>query len=1093
MLELKNNTEKYKLSSKELNIEILKSGDIFKIYKNDIQINLFKGNLLDGAINNIYLRRKKGNTYNYSKLIGVDSPSSFLVLEDKVVYKGETFGINYQVILKLLNNIWYYNVKLDKGTNDDLFDIIFVQDIGVAPSGMIQSSEAYTGQYVDHNVFSNENKTTILFRQNQGVPNLVQIGSFNNITSYATDGFQFYGLTYKETNIPESLLKEKLVSQNYQYEFPLAALQTEPFKLDSSKEFTFYGMYVENYEEIRKEPFEINNITFDNEVSGKYLKFENKIEIGKPLVGLSGNDEHLVNSYNDVRHIEKDGSKLLSFFAGKNKHIVTKAKELLVERPHGQVLIHGDILNASESVMATTGHMYGVFSSHIVLGNTNFHKLTGDVRNKLNVQKISGQRIYLEINNKYHLLTMPSYFEINTNNLKWIYILENDVIEVNYLTSINKLGQRLSFKSKNNIKYNLIVTQQIIMGERENTHEIDFLVKDNEVLITTLKNQMVLDAYPNLKYKYISSGNVEVLDDKLFFGKDSGEGLLIFKYQKTNNFFIDVFGTYEDEFDTNVNFEKEAVEKESLNFFKQLTPLKVVTNNENINSFNDLSIWYTQNALVHYSSPHGLEQFNGAAWGTRDVMQGPFELFITTQRYDLAKNIILRTFERQFDENGDFPQWFMFDNYYRIQAHDSHADIIVWPLKALADYLEVTGDVNILEQLVSYMSLKNNDFTKEKYNLIHHINKALDRIRSTEIKGIPLPAYGGGDWNDTLQPANHALTEKMVSTWTVALLYESLNKLFNVLPKKYETLIERIRIHKEDISKNYYKYLVKDDIPAGFTIFEDDKVRYLLHPDDKTTNLNYRLLSFNQSISSELADKSKINDYLKVMDKHLKHPDGMHLMDKAITYNGGKNTYFARAETAANFGREVGLNYIHAHLRYIESMAKIGDANRTLEGLIAINPINITKNVANALPRQSNTYFSSSDGDFLNRYDAQENFDKLRTGKVGVKAGWRLYSSGPGIYLNQVISNTFGIRNKQGDLVLDPVLNDEFNNSTLYYKFLGKDIIVKYLKSNKEKLVINDKEVDPNFIENKFKNNSILIKNEQINKLDQIIIEYHYI
>ena len=174
-------------------------------------------------------------------------------------------------------------------------------------------------------------------------------------------------------------------------------------------------------------------------------------------------------------------------------------------------------------------------------------------------------------------------------------------------------------------------------------------------------------------------------------------------------------------------------------------------------------------------------------------------------------------------------------------------------------------------------------------------------------------------------------------------------------------------------------------------------------------------------------------------------------------------------------------------------MAKIGDANRTLEGLIAINPINITKNVANALPRQSNTYFSSSDGDFLNRYDAQENFDKLRTGKVGVKAGWRLYSSGPGIYLNQVISNTFGIRNKQGDLVLDPVLNDEFNNSTLYYKFLGKDIIVKYLKSNKEKLVINDKEVDPNFIENKYKNNSILIKNEQINKLDQIIIEYHYI
>lgn len=1093
MLELKNNTQKYMLTSKDLNIEILKSGDIFKIYKNDIQINLFKGNLLDGAINNIYLRRKNDNSYTYSKLIGVDSPSKFLVLKDQVVYKGEALGVNYQVILKLLDNKWYYNVKLNKVSSSDLFDLIYVQDIGVAPSGMIQSSEAYTGQYVDHNVFINENDTTILFRQNQGMPNLVQIGSFNNINSYATDGFQFYGLTYKDTNIPESLLKDDLVSKNYQYEFPLAALQTNSFKLNSNQEFTFYGMYVENYEEIRKEPFEIKNIMFDNEAGGKYFKFENQIKIGNPIIGLDVNEEQLINNYKNVRHIEKKDNEVLSFFAEKSKHVVTKAKELLVERPHGQVLIHGDILNASENVMATTGHMYGVFSSHIVLGNTNFHKLTGDVRNKLNVQKISGQRIYLEIDNKYHLLTMPSYFEINPNNLKWVYIIENDVIEINYLTNINKLGQRLSFVSKNKVNYNLIVTQQIIMGERENAHEIDFKVAGNEVLVTAAKNQMILDAYPKLKYKYVSSNNAEILDDKLFFGEDSGEGLLIFKYKKTNNFFIDVFATYEDEFDTNVNFDQVEVEKDSLNFFKKLTPLKVVTKNENLDSFNDLSIWYTQNALVHYSSPHGLEQFNGAAWGTRDVMQGPFELFITTQRYDLARKTILRTFERQFDENGDFPQWFMFDKYYRIQAHDSHADIIVWPLKALADYLEVTGDFSILEELVPYMSLKNNDFTKEKYNLIDHINKALDRIRSTEIKGVPLPAYGGGDWNDTLQPANHALTEKMVSTWTVSLLYESLNKLFNVLPSKYETLVKRIATHKEDISKNYYKYLVKDDIPAGFTIFEEDKVRYLLHPDDKTTNLNYRLLSFNQSISSELSDKSKIKDYLLVMDKHLKHPDGMHLMDKAITYNGGKNTYFARAETAANFGREVGLNYIHAHLRYIESMAKIGDANRTLEGLIAINPINITKNVANALPRQSNTYFSSSDGDFLNRYDAQENFDKLRTGKVGVKAGWRLYSSGPGIYLNQMISNTFGIKNQQGNLVLDPVLNEEFNDTVVYYKFLGKDINVKYIKGNKEKLIINGKDIKPNYVENKYKNNSVLIKNEQINKLDNIIIEYHYI
>ncbi|MGV2787626.1 cellobiose phosphorylase, partial [Clostridium perfringens] len=40
---------------------------------------------------------------------------------------------------------------------------------------------------------------------------------------------------------------------------------------------------------------------------------------------------------------------------------------------------------------------------------------------------------------------------------------------------------------------------------------------------------------------------------------------------------------------------------------------------------NALAWWYTHNMLVHYSVPHGLEQYGGAAWGTRDVCQGPVE------------------------------------------------------------------------------------------------------------------------------------------------------------------------------------------------------------------------------------------------------------------------------------------------------------------------------------------------------------------------------------------------------------------------------------------------------------------------------------
>lgn len=46
----------------------------------------------------------------------------------------------------------------------------------------------------------------------------------------------------------------------------------------------------------------------------------------------------------------------------------------------------------------------------------------------------------------------------------------------------------------------------------------------------------------------------------------------------------------------------------------------------------------------------------------------------------------------------------------------------------------------------------------------------------------------------------------------------------------------------------------------------------------------------------------------------------------------------------------------------------------------------------------------------------------MRTGRVSVRGGWRIYSSGPGIYLRTVRSQLLGVRESFSDLVLDPVL-----------------------------------------------------------------------
>ena len=52
---IKNELKTYQIGNK-LKIDILPSGDIYKIHYEEYMINQLKGNLIDGMVSNIYLR-----------------------------------------------------------------------------------------------------------------------------------------------------------------------------------------------------------------------------------------------------------------------------------------------------------------------------------------------------------------------------------------------------------------------------------------------------------------------------------------------------------------------------------------------------------------------------------------------------------------------------------------------------------------------------------------------------------------------------------------------------------------------------------------------------------------------------------------------------------------------------------------------------------------------------------------------------------------------------------------------------------------------------------------------------------------------------
>jgi len=215
----------------------------------------------------------------------------------------------------------------------------------------------------------------------------------------------------------------------------------------------------------------------------------------------------------------------------------------------------------------------------------------------------------------------------------------------------------------------------------------------------------------------------------------------------------------------------------------------------------------------------------------------------------------------------------------------------------------------------------------------------------------------------------------------------------------------------EQIKADFNKYLIRDGVVAGYGLVEEDRsISLLLHPSDNKTNIQYSILPMNRGIISEIFTKEQAYHHQDLIEQHLKGPDGARLMNRPLKYKGGIQTLFQRAESSTFFGREIGLMYVHEHIRYAESQARTGRADAFLKELRQANPVAYRDIVPCGDIRQSNCYYSSSDVTFKNRYEADERYEEIKTGKITLKGGWRVYSSGPGIYIGLIVSRLLGLR-----------------------------------------------------------------------------------
>lgn len=1047
-----------------LRVECHENGTLGHLAFGDIVVNLFAGNALEAGPANLVLRRHDAMhaAVESTQLLGPRSPTCWRIDPEAGQLEGAGLwqGLRYRVALQLAAAApaWFWHVRVENaGTDPVRFDLLVLQDLALAPYAAVRLNEYYVSQYVDHTPLAHAERGTVLTaRQNQAVgtrhPWCV-IGSLNRCVAYATDALQVHGLASRAgAGLAVPGLVHGLPAARLQHEHSMAALQDAICELapGESSDLGWFGRLQADHPQATS-PSDLSLVDETLALpeaqppswptdSPTAAPASNLFATAPSLPALDlDRDEPALDALfgTERRHVERaaDG-RVLSFFHGEDRHVALRAKELTVLRPHGQVLRTGTLPVPDESALTSTVWMGGVFHSMLTQGHVSINRCLSTARSYLGLFRAQGLRVFVELNGSWHLLDQPSAFEMAPDACRWIYRHAGGCVEVRSKAHSEPHAFSLDVEVVEGPAMRCLVCLHVALnGDDGRTPGRVHSWRDGEaVLLAPAPQSELARRFPQGHWRIEPSSETAIEkvggDETLFLDGATRELPYLTlttaagrsaRFMLLGRFVIggpdvpaaDAYAAAPQALATALHVNAPAG-----------SPLAA-----RVAALAELLPWLRQNALVHYLAPRGLEQFSGGGWGTRDVCQGPVELLLAHGHTAPMRELLLRVMQAQ-GTDGDWPQWFMFfERDAAIRAGDSHGDIVFWPLLALAQYLIASRDASILDERVPFFSRRISR-AASSYSVWQHVLRALAVIRKRTIAGTALAAYGHGDWNDALQPADPSMRDNMCSAWTVTLHYQTLTTLARALRQIGRTpAAARLERQAAAVRRDFVRLLLVDDVLAGYALFSENRAtdadapaRLLLHPRDETTGVHYSLLAMIHAILEGLFDAGQMRHHLRLIDEHLSGPDGARLFDRPLPYHGGPQRHFQRAESASFFGREIGLMYTHAHLRYAQALAHIGEAERFFHALCQANPIGLREIVPMAGLRPSNCYYSSSDAAFTDRYQASAEYERVRQGTIGLDGGWRVYSSGAGILFSLVVRHLLGLRLEADALLIDPVL-----------------------------------------------------------------------
>ena len=422
---------------------------------------------------------------------------------------------------------------------------------------------------------------------------------------------------------------------------------------------------------------------------------------------------------------------------------------------------------------------------------------------------------------------------------------------------------------------------------------------------------------------------------------------------------------------------------------------------------------------------------SGGAYGFRDQLQDC--LAFKYIEPEIMKKQLLKHCRHQFIE-GDVEHWWHEETGRGIRTRFS--DDLVWLPFVLEQYIEATGDYEVLNEEIPYLDgnvlEKHEDERYDLYressikeNMYKHCKRAIKKAMN--LGEHELPKIGIGDWNDGMSTVGDK--GKGESIWLGFFLYKVLVDFIPISEKMNDdNMIQYCKEMSELLKKNLNKH--------GW----DGRWFKRAYTDDgdilgSIENEECRIDSIAQSWSviSEAGDNDKKYIAIESLENHLVDKENgiIKLLDPPFE-NGRLKPGYIKAYLPGV--RENGGQYTHAAIWAIIAEAMLGFGDKAVELYRMINPIEHSRTKETA-----------------NRYKVEPyvlTADIYGNGNLVGRGGWTWYTGSSSWFFVAGIEYVLGLKINNNVLSFSPCIPKTWKEFTCRYKFGESIYNIKFLNPN---------------------------------------------